>query len=359
MGFFRFFLAALVAYSHFGLHLPVNLGVSAVICFYFISGYLISQSYNRFKQKSVNPKTSFYIDRIIRLYPAYILVFFATLVFNNFDKDSQYSIFKLVYWSTPFSELTIIFNNYSLITNLVSSGVVPPSWSLGTEVQFYILLPFLMMLSVHLRVALLFLMIVLQFSVFFASGSLNDYFPTCSDFSYLKCGREFSDLFGYRFLTFVLAIFLLGNIAYECHVKNSIPKKIFSSAIAIYYAGFFLIYPYAGEISNQMLFEIFIGVMLLVPFSTLILINMQTSNVVSVYDTVLGKLAYPLFLTHFLAYGVAGDVFGDRDVNNFIYAQAFVISVLLSFIVLLFQEAIDRARYKYRGFGKVSLSSTS
>lgn len=53
MGYFRFLLAALVAYSHIsGRYLPLNFGTSAVPAFYFLSGYLMTLLMKRFAANS-------------------------------------------------------------------------------------------------------------------------------------------------------------------------------------------------------------------------------------------------------------------------------------------------------------------
>ena len=57
LGILRFILAMLVLLSHIpGLGMPLNPGVSAVILFYFISGYLMGRSYRRFQQHSQQPR---------------------------------------------------------------------------------------------------------------------------------------------------------------------------------------------------------------------------------------------------------------------------------------------------------------
>src|ERR1700727_1796255 len=69
VGCFRLVLAALVALSHlmpnYGIDLPnINFGAAAVVCFYFISGYLMFLSFSRFRQHSGTPARTFYIDRL-------------------------------------------------------------------------------------------------------------------------------------------------------------------------------------------------------------------------------------------------------------------------------------------------------
>lgn len=75
LGILRFILAMLVLLSHIpGLGMPLNPGVSAVILFYFISGYLMGRSYRRFQQHSQQPIRDFYLDRLLKLMPQYSVV---------------------------------------------------------------------------------------------------------------------------------------------------------------------------------------------------------------------------------------------------------------------------------------------
>lgn len=70
LGIVRFVLAVLVLLSHIpGLGMPLNPGVSAVILFYFISGYLMARSYLRFQQHSAQPSRDFYMGRLLKLMP--------------------------------------------------------------------------------------------------------------------------------------------------------------------------------------------------------------------------------------------------------------------------------------------------
>lgn len=80
MGYFRLILAMLVASSHFeNQWRPVNLGVASVIAFYFISGYLMNQSFVKFKSASNSPIMHFYIDRLLRIYPSFFSYIFRNI----------------------------------------------------------------------------------------------------------------------------------------------------------------------------------------------------------------------------------------------------------------------------------------
>lgn len=349
MGGFRFLLAALVAYSHFeGAFLPFNLGVSAVIGFYFISGYLMSLSYERFQAKTAHPVRSFYADRIIRIYPSYFLVFAASALF---------------YWLSPklsglrlvnLLELLIIPNNYTQLFEHKMNLVIPPSWSLGAELQFYLLLPLLLKASKEFRVALLYAFVLLHLFAMSLTGALGDYSAACLKLSQSACEAKASDLIGYRYLFFVGVIFILGNIAHEIYEKKSLPEGILHSVIAVYVLGFFLLFPVGKMLGNENVFAVLLGVMLFIPLSLHYLQQLRSGVAPGETDKWLGKLAYPLFLSHFLGQWIVDMTWGGSAHNRFFYTQAMLVSVGLAFLVALFQEWIDRKRYAYRGFGRVT-----
>lgn len=78
MGTLRFFLALLVLYSHAGGRIQqLNPGVTAVVVFYIISGYVMTALMRRYYCPSpagpTLPSTAhFYLDRLLRLYPQYL-----------------------------------------------------------------------------------------------------------------------------------------------------------------------------------------------------------------------------------------------------------------------------------------------
>ena len=80
LGLIRFALAAAVLLSHVpGFHWALNPGVMAVICFYTISGYLMRRSIERFGRFSARPARTFLADRVLKLFPQYLVALTATV----------------------------------------------------------------------------------------------------------------------------------------------------------------------------------------------------------------------------------------------------------------------------------------
>jgi peptidoglycan/LPS O-acetylase OafA/YrhL len=143
MGTFRFILALLVALSHIrGNQFPENYGAQAVFAFYFLSGWLMAMSYERFSTISRSPARTFFVDRAIRLWPSYILALIMALAVALYG-GASINAGKL------FSELWIFPNAYFRFFGELP--YVTPAWSLGVEVHFYLLVPLLFLADYRLK----------------------------------------------------------------------------------------------------------------------------------------------------------------------------------------------------------------
>src|SRR3546814_12195169 len=78
VGYLRFVLACLVAYSHFNfaplavVGVDINQGVAAVFAFYLLSGFFSAVILDRYSGE--NRLRNYYIDRLLRIFPLYIAV---------------------------------------------------------------------------------------------------------------------------------------------------------------------------------------------------------------------------------------------------------------------------------------------
>lgn len=142
-GGLRFFLAALVVMFHAG-YTPFNvkIGVSAVIVFFILSGYVMSGLYiNSFNTLSNAGK--FYLERCIRIGPQYYFYLILTVIV----------IYGLGMWSISFTERSISFGNFILNALLLPLSftiyfpsidifaIIGQSVSLANEFLFYLLVP--------------------------------------------------------------------------------------------------------------------------------------------------------------------------------------------------------------------------
>ncbi|MDB5227535.1 MAG: acyltransferase 3 [Bacteroidota bacterium] len=124
-----------------------SLGDIGVIIFFVLSGFLIT--YILLKEKDIKKDIgllSFYMKRILRIWPLYFLVIILGLfVFNRIPFFSQHPIYSD--FSRGYSTKILLF--FLILPNIViqTYGITPliaQSWSIGVEEQFYLFWPLLM-----------------------------------------------------------------------------------------------------------------------------------------------------------------------------------------------------------------------
>jgi len=318
-GTLRFILAALVALSHLDVRLGgLNPGVSAVVVFYLLTGYVMTAQL-RGKFSGARNIPAFYLDRILRIFPAYLFFAGLTLLW-----------FVLAGRATPFlqhppsatdllNNLTVIPLNLYMFNQADRFTLLPAAWSLGAELQFYLLMPLLLLVPGLRSLAL-----VISLSVFlFASlGLIN------------------SEWYGYRLLPGVLLIFLTGGFIFESLHKRprarfaliAVLTSVLLIAMSIHFTGLWHL-PYSREV--------FIGLALGIPMVAL-LARLPRQN----WDEWLGHLSYGLFLAHFLWIWAAGDWLGGIALHPL--SVILGSTLLAAFAILLIETPITRWRHRLR-----------
>ncbi|MEI7824499.1 MAG: acyltransferase [Chlorobiaceae bacterium] len=118
-------------------------GFVGVDVFFVISGYLISTIIFNNLDKGTFSFSEFYARRIMRIFPALILVLFACLAFGWFAllSDEFNQLGKHIAAGTGFVSNLVLWRESGYFDN--SSGTKPllHLWSLGIEEQFYIVWP--------------------------------------------------------------------------------------------------------------------------------------------------------------------------------------------------------------------------
>jgi peptidoglycan/LPS O-acetylase OafA/YrhL len=347
MGTFRFVLALLVALSHTpGAYMKGNYGASSVLAFYFLSGWLMAMSFQRFKAKKETPVSTFYLDRFMKLWPSYAMVFLVSLVFFQITGVFQFD------WRRVPLELLLIPNAFTKMipwNEAHALNIVPPSWSLGVEACFYVTVPFLATLSYRIKIIAAYAMVFGHLFVMLISSTVGRFIdcelPLRPDF----CMQPVSDYFGFDFPLFAGVTFLLGQIAYERFHHGNRTDLHLLAIWAIYTTTFLIVAPAIGEIQNPGVYEILLSMSFFLPVAFLVLMLTKHKPQPS-WDRLLGDLSYPLFLSHFFGRYVIEYAFGTLATNPWFYSQAVATYLPLAILLMLFQNFIDRLRYAARGF---------
>lgn len=275
MGLLRLILATLVLISHMGIFIAgLNPGVSAVIVFYLLAGHVVSQLWQRRPVAGLAAASRwFYQDRLLRIVPLYLFALVLAAVLWALGAQSGF-ISRSPGWQDWLANLLIIPLNYFMYTGQEAFTLLPPAWSLGAELQFYLLVPLLLSVPWLACVAAL-----ASFAVFvLAQISVLDI-----------------DIFGYRLLAGVGFVFLAGTLLGrpERVARLSLVALWASSAIyALWLLGSDQHRPYNTEVALGMA----LGLPLLVIFQRL-----PRSGAWQTLQRRAGELSYGVFLLHFPA----------------------------------------------------------
>jgi peptidoglycan/LPS O-acetylase OafA/YrhL len=323
MGILRIYLALSVLAVHAQASLlpwPMHTGVEAVQIFFLISGFYMALISNKYRSA-----LEFYASRFLRIFiPYYVIlsiVFITSLIaglaFGNWLDLAPYLSFStqrngvLGLVLTAASNLTLFFQDWIMFlkhdagqplaftADFQNSGyplyhylLIQQAWTVGTELTFYLLVPWLS----RLRTAYLFLI---------AGASLG-----LRIFIYQVLNLS-SDPFNYRFFPFELALFVAGMIAYRAYSLSLAKNERFGIAnllqYGIYIVAIILFLHLEQRASLWLYVNLFqraapreygrlvtyAGWVVLIPILYHLTRNLKV-------DRFIGELSYPVYLLHFI-----------------------------------------------------------
>lgn len=313
LGTFRFALAILVALSHADLRIAgLNPGVVAVVCFYLISGYVMT-GLVRSHYATIDRIPYFYIDRALRIFPQYLVIAGITLAWFWISGQQTDFLRHAPDWSDMLANVTIVPLNFYMFNGTDAFTLIPPAWSLGAEIQFYILIPFVLLLPIFFPV-LAVAFIVLAMAI---SGMIN------------------TEVYGYRLLPGVLVYFLVGALLYDVRTDETRRKLLLVGLLSLLLVsvGCMLYFSWQGLPYNK---ETWVGMAIGIP-----LLYWLGNRPQHAIDNHLGDLSYGVFLNHFLIqWAIVG-----KPVELQTWALYILASVMLS---ALTQIAVERPALRLR-----------
>lgn len=335
LGYVRFVLAMLVVIAHLtgGMRVFAHWGVFAVFGFYLISGYLMTVILN---ETYAFRFSSFAINRFLRLFPIYYFVLLGTLTVVYFNENAQ--LFHPA-WLMQWRMADFLGNGLIFPFEFYDSKfrLVPPAWSVAVELINYFFLWLLIARSRRISLAavvcslvyhcasvvmglswekryLPFYAAILPFSfgslLYFIRESVSVPLPTLAMRHFLKCS---------------LAVWIFNLIG--CGLVSGLGKPSFE----------FFFY---GNIVS--LFLLVGG-----------LVISQKEFALTKTEKILGDMAYPIFLTHWIVgFGISSLINQRRGILLFVLSLLPLLA--LSFILSeLANRCFEPLRSKIRSHAKM------
>jgi peptidoglycan/LPS O-acetylase OafA/YrhL len=298
----------------------------AVISFYILAGFVVNNLFSKIFVSEKPLYFLFYYERTLRIFPQYLFIASLTFFFILITK----------YGSPVFSPIALInniliipLNYYMVLDNSILQEpkwwLIPPAWSLGVELQAYLILPFI---------------------IYFKPLKIIAAIISLTIFIVASIGIIHTDYFGYRLIPGILFIFILGTSIYNNTSKNRcpdifdkyFPKIVYLTLILlliILYAYHILLTPYVRET--------ILGILIGIPIITYI----ANSKIKLPINHFLGDLSYGIFLSHFLSIWIIEYyTLVNQSINPYSYVAAvFIISLFFSCSgVFIIENSIKKYR---------------
>jgi len=369
MGLLRIYLALCVVAAHAGVSLlpwPMHDSVEAVQIFFIISGFYMALISEKYKTT-----IEFYASRFLRIFIPYYVILGIVLIASvvcGLWLGQWLDLAAYVYYSpekngllgvvlTAITNLTVFFQDwvmfvqhdggtsFSFTTRFVSNAsplyqylLVRQAWSIGTELTFYLLVPFLGKLKTRWLVVIAIASLLLRIYVY---QELN----------------LWKDPWSYRFFPFELLLFVAGMISYRVYARTFASWKTFRLKNLAQYLAFvvFMIFIFyaSQKISGHLLKPLgrpymFLGTYPLWVAAIPFLFHLTRDLKV---DRFIGELTYPVYLIHFVVLEVVNVVLAKLSINDHIAVYiTSVVSIALS--SLLYIAIFKPFEEKRQGFAR-------
>ncbi len=356
MGLVRFLLAVSVVFAHAGhtQYMGMVGGKLAVELFYIFSGFymalILTEKYVGLKTYKV-----FITNRMLKLYPIYWAVAVLVVLFSlymAYDTDwRMWGIFR--YYKGYYAKMSFFTFLFLMVSNVfvffqdwimfmgvsLTSGnlfftdnfmethprlqsflLVPQAWTIGLELTFYLIAPFIARKNIGWLI--LIGIVSLSCKILLA---LNGYSH---------------DPWTYRFFFSELHLFILGMLAYRMYniIKNkSLNKSVLYSILAFDVLIILLCEPirlYLGDQTDTIYLIIFF---VSLPFVFHLSKRWR-------FDSKIGELSYPIYISHGLVILMLGYFF-QFPTKSIVGWASVVVAVAIAFLLnYLILRPIDRYR---------------
>ncbi|KAB7530485.1 acyltransferase family protein [Flagellimonas olearia] len=269
----------LLLHGNYGVHL-----------FFAISGFILTLPFIK-KQRSELRFKKYFIRRLVRIEPPYIIAITIFLVVHIFLGEQSITFLLERYLASFFYVHNIAF--------LDSSYILPVAWSLEIEVQFYVLMPLL-----------LFIMKM------FDTAYWRYFIYACL----LLCSM-YTDIFPFVDLNQYMRFFLAGIISADLYVNKAFKRKVFWDIVFVISLPLFFVYD-----NNWLRFFCLFGIVTS-SLNAVYLRKLLSNRLV----TIIGGMCYSLYLLHYPLYHLMMKIF----TNKLTFFETFEMNYLFQGIIFV------------------------
>jgi peptidoglycan/LPS O-acetylase OafA/YrhL len=322
LGTLRVLLAVLVVLNHTWLPTANRFGAHAVIAFYVISGFLMTKIVHEVYGLSAQGAARYLTNRFLRIFvPYWFVIGIAALVLALWPAASFGRM------ALPVSGADALRNVTLIDVTWLPQALIPPAWSLSVECFFYIAM-----------VALFARNRGTAFAWLVASIAIAAYL--------IATGAEFAER--YYPLHAASLFFSIGAVTYFVlpRVASLAPPAAATAALVAIYCVWPLI---VGALGVDPLMLGYYGAMAIFLPAFVGLLTLKRSRITGL-DRFLGDLAYPVFLTHFLAAGIVKAAFPAIAVmGNMFVLLTLALTLALSVVsAQVLDRTVERLRARVR-----------
>jgi peptidoglycan/LPS O-acetylase OafA/YrhL len=301
---------------------------TGVQLFFVLSAYTLCRSMHA--RRDSHTLRDFYIRRFFRIAPLYYIGILLYWLVANILTSTLKGPLSHIEAYTPVN----IISNILFLNSFNYAGynnIVPGGWSIGTEMLFYLVFPYIFMLYERVK----------RRYLYFLFPVLSLLIATIYTIAGASVFKEemYTNHFFYAFILNQLPVFMVGVSFYfiERHYAANLHAAISLTAFMILFATSFILYRKLNHNINLYIFVSAISFVFL--FLALKKINIRLPILSRI-----GQLSFSIYIFHFLfAYPLAHKVsltLSGRVHNGILLAINFFLSLLLSAIVAMISEKI-------------------
>ena len=277
-------LSPIDSVKHSWLYSFSLIGVYGVPIFFLLSAYLITELLQRERERTGTIHVrSFYVRRILRIWPLYFLIFYGLVLLNLYvpgvgaNSPAKWAAFSL------------FAGNWYITLKGWIEYPVNPMWSLSVEEQFYIAIPFIAMLGRRALIAFNLVVIAISYGViiYYAEhvtpGFSGQWTNSFVQFQFFAAGM-------------LTALFLRGRVP-QLHMSARIAGVALATASWLIA---FTVFKIKADDPRSTVTQCLVGWPLVLAGATLFLLSLlgTPSRFLPRALVYLGRISYGLYLIH-------------------------------------------------------------